>query len=319
MERRLKPSLTRPGDFDRFWRTALEELATVDAAVARQRASSQLDENLLLEDILFKSLGGASIGAYALSWQDDHPRPTVVHGHGYGSACQPHWQWARAGFNVLGVDIRGYGRSAEAVPRRSRWGYVLTGCETPETSVLRGAVCDFVRAAAVGKRLLAREGGSFVLHGGSFAGTLALMAEALTHAADLLAVAVPSLGWAEGRGFFVQSGSGAEINRYLAERPESSEDLMLVLRYFDAMNFAPMVNCPTLVGIGLSDVVVPAKTVYAIANHLGGPREIMEFPVSHTDSPEELLWRAFDDRWMHLAREGVPANFGHAAGGDQPA
>ena len=57
------------------------------------------------------------------------------------------------------------------------------------------------------------------------------MAEALGGASDLLVVGVPTFGWAEGRYFLVKSGSGAEIARYVKERPEDAEDVMLVLRY----------------------------------------------------------------------------------------
>ena len=48
-----------------------------------------------------------------------------------------------------------------------------------------------------------------------------------------------------------------------------------------------MIRCGTLIGLGLHDPVVPAETVYSIANHLSAPCEIMEFPVSHTELPEE--------------------------------
>src|SRR3712207_8477025 len=65
-----------------------------------------------------------------------------------------------------------------------------------------------------------------------------------------------------------------------------SDDAMVVLSYFDPMNFAANIRCPTLVGLGLEDDVVPAPTVYAIANHLGGPHEVIRLPVSHTRSEE---------------------------------
>ncbi len=81
---------------------------------------------------------------------------------------------------------------------------------------------------------------------------------------DLLVLGVPTFGWAEGRYFLVQSGSGAEIAHYLEARPEAAQDLMLVLRYFDATNFAGMISCETLIGLGLRDPVVPAETVYSI-------------------------------------------------------
>ena len=85
---------------------------------------------------------------------------------------------------------------------------------------------------------------------------------------------------------------------------------MLVLRYFDTVNFADRITCPTLVGLGLKDHVVPAKTVYAIANHLKGPHELMEFPVSHSDHPEEQLWQRFEAKWIELAIDGVSDTFG---------
>jgi cephalosporin-C deacetylase len=130
------------------------------------------------------------------------------------------------------------------------------------------------------------------------------MAEALAGVADLLAVAVPSFGWAEGRRLLASSGSAAEINRYLERRPEhAAEDLMVVLRYFDPVNVAGQVVCPTLIGVGMVDQVVPAPTVLAIADRLGGPYEVLRFPVSHFGSPEER-------RWLELARTGVPDSFG---------
>ena len=126
--------------------------------------------------------------------------------------------------------------------------------------------------------------------------------------ADFLVVAVPSVGWAEGRRRFVEEGSGQEINRSLEAHPEREEDLMLTLSYFDPMNFAADIRWPTL--IGLEDNVVPAPTVYAIANHLGGPHQVARLPVSHTERPEQKLWERFEAYWLRLVVEGVPPDFG---------
>ena len=210
----------------------------------------------------------------------------------------------------MGVDVRGFGRSHDSLGEPSPWGWVLTGITTPESAVLRAAVCDFVQAARVAEGLLDAAPARVVFLGASFAGALALMAAAITGRPDLLAVGVPTFGWAEGRFAFVRSGSGAQINHYLAYHPERMDDVMVVLRYFDPVNFADLIECPTLVGVGLADEVVPAKTVYAIANHLSARREVMEFPVSHTDLPEEQLWSAFEDYWLKLAVEGACASFG---------
>lgn len=310
MRREFKPSLRRPEDFDLFWQSTRAQLERIDPALRldpQEEPDTLPIQHQLLE---FTSLGQARIKAHFLHWQTPEPRPLLVHSHGYGCRCEPRWDWAARGFNVIGVDIRGFGLSAAALPKPSRWGYVLTGIDAPETSALRLAVCDYMQAVRVGAQLCQGRISRTVLHGVSFAGGLALMAESVLQTTDLLAVGVPTFGWAEGRNFFVKSGSGAEISAYIDKMPDFAEDVMLVLSYFDTASFADRVRCPTLVGLGLHDEVVPAKTVYAVANHLTGPHEIMEFPISHSDHPDEQLWSRFEDAWAQLAAEGVPADFG---------
>lgn len=315
MRRQFKPALTRPEDFDVFWQSTRRQLEQIDPRIVEERPLQTPEQSappaaIDARLISFRSLGRARIAAYFMHWRDDRPRPLVIYSHGYGGHCSPRRDWAERGVNLLGVDIRGFGASATALAQTSRWGYVLTGIETPESSVLRRAVCDYLQAARVGQRLCHGRSSRIVFQGVSFAGGLALMAQAISGLADVLAIGVPTFGWAEGRNLFVQSGSGAEISRYLEQRPDHAEDVMLVLRYFDAVNFADHITCPTLLGLGLEDRVVPAKTVYGIANHLAGPVEVMEFPVSHTDHPDEQLWQAFEARWLELAVGGVPGGFG---------
>jgi len=311
-----RPLPSRPGDFSAFWSWTRKELERIPPRLDHQ--STDKVGGLRLERLAFDSLGGARIHGYLLRWEDGTPRPLVVHSHGYGGPTTPMWSWAGAGLNVVGIDVRGYGESRSALPSPSRWGWVLTGIESPETHVLRGAVCDVLRGARMGQQLLGGAVTRTVLHGMSFAGGLVLMAQALDQVADLLVVAYPTFGWAEGRRFLARAGSAAEIEQYLRRRPEhAAEDVMVVLRYFDPMNFAEWVRCPTLVGLGMVDEVVPPQTVLAIAAHLGGPHEVMSFPVSHSERPEERLWEAFERRWITLASTGIPVGFGSSGTGDE--
>jgi cephalosporin-C deacetylase len=310
MRRRFKPGLTRPEDFDAFWDSTWLQLQQLEPSIELGGTATGDVPGVGLRTLSFQSLGHVRVAAQFLCWDDDVPRPLVVGSHGYGGQCGLRWGWAARGVNVMCVDIRGFGISAPALPHPSRWGYVLTGIETPETSVIRQAVCDYMQAARVARHLLEGRISRTVFEGVSFAGGLALMSQAVTGAADLLAVGVPTFGWAEGRNLFVKSGSGAEISNFLARRPDQAEDTMVVLRYFDTVNFADRINCPTVLALGLEDDVVPAKTVYGIANHLAGPYELLEFPVSHSGGPEEEQWARFDDHWLRLACEGLPADFG---------
>ena len=309
-ESRLSGSpLSRPPDFAPFWERTRAELERIDPDISCEPLRTE-DPSFKFDAIEFGSLGGVRVSGYAIRWRDEVKRPLIVHSHGYKGQLVPMWRWASAGANVVGVEARGYGRSRDALPSPSSWGYVLTGIESPEEHVLRGAVCDYMRAVEVGRELLAPVTSRTILNGASFAGGLAVMAEAAMQIADLLVAAVPSFGWVEGRRLLVKEGSGQEINYYLEAHPEREEDVMTVLSYFDPVNFAAWIRCPTLIGVGLVDEVVPAPTVYVIADHLAGPHEVIELPVSHTDLPEERLWEDFESYWLRLATEGISASFG---------
>jgi cephalosporin-C deacetylase len=120
-----------------------------------------------------------------------------------------------------------------------------------------------------------------------------------------------SFGWVEGRRLLVERGSGAEVATFLERHPQYPEDdLQTVLSYFDAALLAPAVGCPTVVGLGVVDHVVPFASVQAIVVRLRAPLEVMTFPVSHDAGPAMRAWDRFDERWLGLALRGVPSGFG---------
>ena len=153
-----------------------------------------------------------------------------------------------------------------------------------------------MRAAEVAQRLGAGRGG-MVFHGRSYGGALAFLAEGLTARADYLAVALPTFGWLDGRRRLVTRGSGQEVNDHLARNARLEAAAMATLRYFDTVNVADRIACPTLIGVAQRDDVVPAATVYAIANHMHPAPEIIELPVGHSTDDEERRWVDFDARW----------------------
>ena len=307
------PPLTALNDFQSFWQGTIAELNRIGPDTDSQPFAYQPYPQMRGESLQFSSLGNVRIAGYAVGWRDDRPRPLAIHAHGYGGRVAVQWLWARSGLNVVGFDVRGFGRSFHAVPGLSPWGFMLTGIGTPQRHVLRGAVCDYVRAHQVGVGLFAHRTKRTIFHGFSFSGALALMSQAVTGAASLLVMGVPTFGWHEGRLKLVESGSAVEVRRYLERRPSERKRVMRTLSYFDSMNFAPMVECPTLAGYGRKDSVVPPETVQAILRHLRCRREIMSMPMSHTDEPEEAMWDLFDAAWIEMAQEGVPPEFGTEA------
>ena len=326
-----RPPLARPDAFFPFWRDTL-------AALARAPANPRLglavtsSEGARIVPVRFASLGGCNIQGFLITLDDPAGellrdeerlredganadgaprRPLVVTTHGYNGQCNPVLEarhTATCGADLFCFDVRGFGLSRSACPVDPR-GYILTGLTDPRTSILRGAVCDYVRAAEVAQRLGAGRGG-VVFHGRSYGGALALLAQGLTSGADYLAVALPTFGWLEGRRQLVTRGSGQEINTHLARHPRLEAAATATLRYFDTVNVADRIACPTLIGVARRDDVVPAATVYAIANHMDPPPQIVELPVGHSADEEERRWTDFDARWTAAvaalgARESV--------------
>lgn len=298
-----------PPDLEAFWAATMAQLREVPFDLRRSPRPAPGDGTVAC-DLSFRSWDARLIRGYAITWDDAVPRPLVVHAHGYRSQAGPQIEWVRAGCHVLGFDVRGFGRSATAVPMPSPAGWLLTGAHRPETCVLRGAVCDYVRATEVAAALGVPTRRA-VSHGVSLAGGLALMAQAVAPHADLLALGAPTFGWVEGRRLLVERGSGGEVAAFLERHPQyPEEDLHTVLSYFDSALLAPAVDCPTLVGLGRVDRVVPFASVQAIVARLGGPVEVMTFPVGHDTGPVMRAWVRFDERWLALALDGPPLGFG---------
>ena len=309
----IRPPLTTPNGFRDFWREALEELRAIPSDIEAQSFSYPAYRQLQGHKLRFTSLGQVKLSGYSISWRDETPRPLVIHAHGYGGRVAEQWLWALCGFNVVGFDVRGFGGSVAALPERSNWGWMLTGIEDSRNHVLRGAVCDYIRASQVGTEMFGDRTRRTIFHGFSFSGALALMSQAVSRSANVLAIGVPTFGWHEGRLKLVVQGSAVEVRRYIEARPHDRDRVMHTLSYFDSMNFAPLIKCPTLAGYGRRDIVVPPETVRAIVSHLNCPCETMSLPVSHTDQPEEAAWKHFDGAWIEMATHGVPADFGRDA------
>lgn len=304
----FSPNRSTPDDFDALWQSTVLELDAVEPAPQCHRVRSPAP-GVVLERVSYRSFGGVPIAGYLLRHDSASERPLIVHAHGYNAQYDVMVDWARRGNHVFGFDARGFGRSADghAVDEH---GYVLTGIMSPYDSVLRGAVADYLQGARTAALLLEGRVCRRMYHGFSFGGALALMASAFADDIDLVAVGQPTFGWTPERRRVSLGGSTSEINAYVERYPWRLDAVMQTLKYFDTMSFAPLVEVPVLVGIGLDDDIVPSRTVLATVNHMRCRVEVRLLPVSHSNDPRESLWAGFDEEWLGYAESGLPADFG---------
>lgn len=269
-----------------------------------------------------RSFGGAEVQvllSQAVGPEQAEARPLLITAHGYGDQMDLERvrRLAQFGFNVVGLDVRGFGRSRASVPRVSPYGYLLTGYESKETSILRGAVLDYIQAYRAGLACFGAPSG-VTFQGFSFAGGLSLMATGVLSlgsdelgappAPRLLASGAPTFGYLEKRLELCQAGSGRELYRFLQERSADIAAIKSVFEYFDACHFAPHLRLSepglrrVILGVGLDDPIVPPETVYAIVNAMPEAPELHVMPCSHTGRPEEAEWVRWEGAWMRAAR-----------------
>jgi cephalosporin-C deacetylase len=305
------PFCTEPVDFDRFWNATASAVTEVRPQPSLSRQESPAP-GLHLDALKFTSLGHKPVSGYLLTHDVPEPRPLIVHTHGYNSQYDIMLNWARKGCHVCGIDVRGFGRSTGMSLAQKGW--VLTGIDAPQTSIIRGAVADVWQAIAVARQLLGWRISRMTLTGFSFGGALAIMAAAYDSQANLLVAGQPTFGWHSERLRLSTAGSSAEIRHYLENNPDRAAQAMDTLRYFDTLHFATRVQKPTVIGAGLDDAVVPSRSVMGIASRLtSAPAELRLLPVSHSDDPRESLWAEFDNEWLDMTVNGVPADFGSEA------
>ena len=305
---RFKPNTARPTGFLGFWGSTVAELAEIapDPEILPAQAR---DDGLTLHRLAYTSLGGIRIRGYLLRSISGQPCPLVVHAHGYEDRYEHRIDWARRGLNVFGFDARGFGRSTSAIAI-SEDGYLLTGIESPATSILRGAVADYLQSVRVATNLLGDDVGTLGYYGFSFGGALALMAAAMSRDVDFVVLGQPTFGWNEERRRLALGGSALQVKQYVEKFRWRRDTVTDTRRYFDTLNFAPLIRAPTLVGIGLDDDVVPSRTVLAIVNYMHCPLEVRLLPVSHSEDPRELRWQEFHEEWLDYFANGIPADFG---------
>ena len=86
-----------------------------------------------------------------------------------------------------------------------------------------------------------------------------------------------------------------ELACYARAYPKEAAQMLETLRYFDAVNFAPRIKCPMVVGIALDDEVCPPETSYAAYRALTSHKELWLFPNSghgnaHDYPGQERAW-----------------------------
>jgi len=250
-----RPPLTRPQDFTAFWEATLREMRHRPLDLAITPAPELSNTHLTVSKVSFSTLGGRRVEGWLVE-------PTVPgkYPSQFGAVVR-NYDWPvptpDATTDVVSLTMKLY-----------EDGLYRTGMESRDTAEFRHVYADHVRCVDV---LLTREKVDprrIVAVGASRTGPAAFAAAALDPRIALVTIHVPTsagISWPN-NGY---AGWGAP---YMAKCPAGmsrAEWNTNVLAYFDMVNFAPIVRCPVVIGLGLRDYgLSPAPGIIAAYAYL---------------------------------------------------
>ena len=287
-----RPPIERPADFDRFWQRVLDEVAALPRDMKLERVDYPA-KGVRVFQATFTGLGGARLAGWFMTPDSSGPFPALAIYHGYGWFRGEPWgylPWIAQGYALLAVDVRGQAGDSED-PRpsegRAARGWMTQGVDDPATYYYRDVYGDAVQTVEV---LAARpevDASRIVATGGSQGGGLSLAAAALNPRVIAAAPDIPFLCHFRRAVNISNSYPYLEFDDYLQRHPDREEQMWRTLQYFDLLNLADRIRCPVLMSVGLRDLVCPPSTVYAVFNHLQGPKEMAVYP-AHAHAVPDL-------------------------------
>ena len=283
--------VTCPDDFDDFWDGVKAELHGIPLEATCEWDPLRSTDAAKVFQVRYRSLGGLEIFAwYALPEEGNGPFPAILHLPGYKSEPALRRDWGAKGVAVLSVAVRGkLPSSGEFNPGYP--GLLTSGVESRDTYSYKGVISDCMRGVDF---LLSRpeiDADRIYCCGSSQGGGLTLITSALRPEIRAGVAGYPFLCCYPESMRMLRSYPYDELSCYQRAYPERTEQMLDTLRYFDAVNFAPRIKCPMVVGIALEDEVCPPETSYAAYRLLGGERELWLFPESGHGNAHEYPGR----------------------------
>ena len=255
---------TRPEDFDTFWDDLMAQASEIPLSMTMDLVPLRCTPEVEVYDVHYDSLDGIRIaGWYCLPRDRPDKLPAIVQMPGYKSDPAIPRRAAQQGYAAFSAAPRGKIRSNDQF-NPGYPGLLTYNIVDRNTYSYRGFYIDAIRIIDF---LLSRDevdSERIGVRGSSQGGGLTIVTAALRPEVKAAAAGAPYLCGYMDAIELTHTYPYQEIRDYLRLYPEREEVVRETLAYFDGINFAPRITCPTMVYIGLQDNVCPPETGYAV-------------------------------------------------------
>jgi cephalosporin-C deacetylase len=270
----------RPDDFDEFWSATLQRVADVPLRPSFEYVPERSTDEVAVYDVHYDSWEGVRIsGWYAVPRSEflPGPYPALTLLPGYISEPVIPRDWAKLGYAAFAVAPRGKLRSNQQF-NPGYPGLLVHNIVDPNTYGYRGFYVDAVRAVEAVLTRPEVDADRVGLHGSSQGGALTITTAALLP--DVVtcgAAGAPYLCGFMDSAKLTHSYPYEEINEYLRDHPDHERRVAESVGYYDGINFAPKIQAPMLVYIGLEDDVCPPETGFAVHDAMRCEKDLLTY------------------------------------------
>ncbi|OGS20498.1 MAG: hypothetical protein A2252_01035 [Elusimicrobia bacterium RIFOXYA2_FULL_39_19] len=302
--KKYQPEPTRENDFYDFWKTTLNESKNEPLNASRKPLPNFTDKVNIYE-VLYQGFRGAKITGRFFLPNKKGKFPVILYLHGYNGpydARNFHMMWPLMDIALFEIHVRG--QAGESIDNTkysagAYSGFMTRGILDKEEYYYRGAYVDCVRALDYLCQCEEIDAKKIIVHGGSQGGGMTLALCGLDSRPKAAIAEEPFLCHFE-RAMLTPGGPYMEIVEFIKRYPKHEQKIHETFTYFDPLNFADKISCPTLVSVGLKDAACQPATVFGVYNNLNCKKELVVNPFAVHET-----WMEIQDRIPEWVVENI--------------
>ena len=298
----LKPYTKNPSDFDDFWKKNMDEARQSPLSITCEKVDKYTTDEFDCFLLKIKTDKKHSVYGYLTKPKKEGKYPVVLcpPGAGIKTIKEPmrNTYYAKNGFIRLEIEIHGLHPelSTETFQEISAAfsdenGYLNNGLDNRDNYYMKHVYVACVRCIDYLTTLPDWDGKNIIVQGGSQGGALSLITAGLDSRITACVANHPALS--DMAGYLDHRAGGYphfnQSNEMLTAQKVNT------LQYFDVVNFARRITCPTYLTWGFNDNTCPPTTSYIVWNLITAPKESLITPISEHWTSEntnyqQMLW-----------------------------
>jgi cephalosporin-C deacetylase len=310
---KVQPASTRPDDFDAFWSDKIKELEAIPPNAQLQKVDVHTP-NVDYSKIEMDNIHGTHIYGQLAKPSDTskkYPALLIPQWAGvYGLPQSRVVDRARNGWialNIMPHDLPfdqpdSYYRKLFRTTYRNYWTF---GADNRDTTTFLRMYLSCYRAMDYLTQMPEWDGKNLVVMGTSQGGQQAIMIAGLYPRVTAILAMVPSS--CDVTGPTIGRAIGYP-NWYDQAKEKHNDAILQTARYFDPINFASRIKCPSLISPGLRDETSPPTGVFAAFNQIQAPKELLIL-INSNHSGDNNAQAPYNNRaevWLKAIAQGKP-------------